>query len=81
MPVMQIGKMGVPMRERLMSVPMAVRLACRIVRPVFVLMMLVMRMPVFMLQRLVRMVMVVAFGQMYPQSGRHETARGHQPDR
>jgi len=66
MSVMKVGIMGVTVGERLVAVPMAVRFARRVVRPMRVLMVLVMRMPVFMLDRLVAMLMLVAFGQMQP---------------
>jgi hypothetical protein len=65
-PVMEIGIMRVTMDERLMPVPMAVGFARRVIRPVRVLMVLVMRMPVLVLDRLVLMLMLVAFGQMQP---------------
>ena len=66
MSVMKVGIMGVTVGERLVAVPMAVRFARRVVRPMRVLMVLVMRMPVFMLDRLVAMLMLVALGQMQP---------------
>ena len=66
MSVMKVGIMGVTVGERLVAAPMAVRFARRVVRPMRVLMVLVMRMPVFMLDRLVAMLMLVAFGQMQP---------------
>ena len=65
-PVMKIGIMRVTVDERLVAVPMAVRFAWRVVRPMRVLMVLVMLMPVFMLDRLVAMLMLMAFGQMQP---------------
>ena len=66
MSVMKIRIVRVTVAERLMMVPMAVRFARRVVRPMRVLMVLVMRMPVFMLDRLVAMLMLVALGQMQP---------------
>ena len=66
MSVMKVGIMGVTVGERLVAVPMAVRFARRVVRPMRVLMVLVMRMPVFMLDRLVAMLTLVALGQMQP---------------
>ena len=65
-PVMEIGIVRVPMHERLMPVPMSVRFAYRGVRPMCVLMVFVMRMPVLVLHRLVHMLMLVAFRQVQP---------------
>ena len=61
-PVMQIGVVRMAMHERGMPVLMAVWLAWRIVRRVRVLMVLVMRMPMFMFHRRVGMFMLVALG-------------------
>jgi hypothetical protein len=61
-PVMNIGIMRVTVRERLMAVSVAVWFARRVVRLMRVLMVLVMLMPVLVLDRLVAMLMLVAFG-------------------
>lgn len=81
MPVMEIGVVRVPMDEWLMPVPMTVGLADRDVRPMRVLMMLVMGMPVLMLHRFVPMLMLVAFRQVQPEANRHQTPRRQQPNR
>lgn len=65
-PMMQIGIMRMAMHERLVPVPMAVRLAGRIVRCMRVLMVLVMRMPVLVLHRIVHVLMFVTLSQMHP---------------
>ena len=63
MAVMEIGMVRVPMHERLMPVPMRMRFAYRVVRPMRVLMVLVVRMPVFVLHRLMQMFMLVPIRQ------------------
>ena len=80
-PMMQIRIVRMPMDERSMAVPMAVRLIYRIARRVGVLVVLVMRMTVFVLHRIVRVIMLVALGQMHPQACRHKGTRREEPDR
>ena len=61
-----------PMPEPVMPVPVGMRLGHRPI--VLVLMMLVVHMPVFVLDRLMRMFMVMALGQMQPEAKSHERA-------
>ena len=81
MPVMNIRVMRVPMHKRAMLMPMAMRFTRRRIRPVGVLMVFVMNMPVFMFQRRVRMFVLVALRQMYPKAHCHKGARRDKPDR
>jgi len=66
MPVMKIGIVRMPMDKRHMPMPMRVRLAQWSVWVMCVLMMLVMHMTVLVFHRLVRMIMLMAFGKMQP---------------
>ena len=79
MPVMEIGIVRVPVHQRLMPVPMAVRLALRVAGQMRVLMVRVVSVPVFMLEGFMRMFMLVAFREMQPQTKCHQSARRHQP--
>ena len=81
MPMMEIGIVRMPVHYRFMPVPVIVRLARRIVRPVHMMMVLVMRMTMLMFHRSVRMLVLVTFGQMQPQANRHERTSHHQPNR
>lgn len=49
-----------------MSMPMGVRLSGRSIRPVLMLVMLIVTMPMFVSERLMDMLMVVPLGQMQP---------------
>ena len=64
--------MGMPVPERLVPVPVRMRLGDRPFMSVP--MMLVMDMTVFVLDRLVRMVMLMAFDQMQPEAKSHQRA-------
>ncbi len=66
MAVMQVGIVRMPMRQWRMPVPVRVRLAWWRVRPVPVLMMLVVIMPMLMFHAVMAMRMVVPLGQMQP---------------
>ena len=66
MPMMKIGVMRVPVHNRSMLMPVRVRFSWRHVRPMRVLMVFVMRVPVLVLHRLVHMLMFVTFSQMQP---------------
>ncbi len=70
--MMKIGIVRMPVPERLMPVPVRMRLACR--GFVAVLMMVVVHMTVLVLDRLVRGVVLVAFGQMQPEAKSHQRA-------
>ena len=71
MPVMQIGIVGVLVRHRRMAMPMTMGLVGRVVRAVLVLVVRVVDVPVFVLQRLVRMFVLVRFRQVEVEADRH----------
>jgi hypothetical protein len=72
MPMVQIGIMGVAMGHRCMSVPMAVWPVRFRAVLMIVLMMRIMNVAMFMLERIVRMVVAMRFGQMQPESDGHQ---------
>ena len=63
-PVVNVGIVSMLVDHRRMSVQMRVGLLSRIIRAVPVLVVLVMDVAVFVLHRLVRMLVVVNFGQV-----------------
>ncbi len=67
-PMMDVGKVRVLMRESLMPVLMAVGLASRNVRPVRMLMVFIMPMPVLVLDFLMNVLMLMALRQMQPEA-------------
>src|SRR3546814_6005352 len=71
-PMVQGGIMGVPMHQRRMPVPMAMRLAVRDTGRVFMLVVVVMNVAMGMLQRLVCVLVGVRFGKMQPEPDRHQ---------
>src|SRR6516225_7253440 len=72
MPVVQVGIMRVLVDETAMLVRMAVRFAVWIGRPMRVLMMLVVNMPMLVKERFVHMLVLVLFGKMQIHARRHE---------
>lgn len=66
MTVMQIGIVRMPMHQRRVAMPVGVRLARRCIRPVLVLMMFIMVVPMLMLQHVMGMLVLVPLGQMQP---------------
>ena len=70
--MMEVRVVRMPVPEPVMPMPVRMRLGRRPL--VGVLMMLVVDMPVFVLDRLVRMVVLMAFGQMQPEAERHQRA-------
>lgn len=72
MPVVQVGVMRVAVGERRVAVPMGMRLAGRIIGPVFMLMMFVMDMAMGMLHRFMRMFVVVGFHEMQIKPEAHQ---------
>ncbi len=60
MSMVEIGIMRVPVHERLVPMPVVMRLIQRIIRPVLVLVVLVMRMAMLMLQCVMYVLMLVA---------------------
>lgn len=63
-PVMEVRIVRMGMHHRFVTVPMTVRFAQRVVRKMDVLMVLIMGVQVFVLQRLVPVHVLVAFGQV-----------------
>jgi len=55
-----------------MPVPMRMRLAWRIVRPVLMMMVVVEAMPVLVFHGLVNVLMLMPFGQMQPETESHQ---------
>ena len=72
-PVMQIRIMRMGMNHPLVTMPMRVRLDGRFF-VMAMLMVFVMHVGVFVLQRLVLMFMVMTFGKMQPDADRHQHA-------
>ena len=66
MPMVEIGIMGMAMRERRMPVPMGMRLAGRRVRVVLMPMMIVMPMSMLVFHGAMPMLVVVVLGQGQP---------------
>ena len=64
--VVQIRVMGMTVCQRHMPVPVGMWLARGVVRPMAVLVVGVMRMPVLVFHRVMRVVMVVPLGQVQP---------------
>ena len=62
--MVQIGKVTMAMSQRLVAMPMAMRFAVRLARPMVVLVMRVMDVTVFMFERLMAMVMLMAFAEV-----------------
>jgi hypothetical protein len=69
-----------PVHERHVPMPVAMRLVS-LVSHMVMLMMLIVRMPVLVLQGFVRMLMLVTFGQMQPQANGHKCAGGQQREK
>src|SRR5215213_4844653 len=75
MPVMDVRRVRVTVRQRLVRVLVGVWFAWRIVHTMLVLMVLVVRVPMPVRERLVRMEVLVALGEMKPEPERHERCR------
>ena len=71
-PVMNVGVMRVRMKQGLVPVRVAVRLASRVVRTVGVLVMFIVGVEVVMLHRFVLMLVFMAFGQVQPHPQSHQ---------
>ena len=78
-PVMCIGKVRVGVRLRLVAVPVAVSRARSDRFVVGVAMVLVVHVFMPVLQRFVRVLMLMPFGQMDPHAQCHERARDNEP--
>lgn len=81
MRVVHVRHMRMGMSEPFVLVSMRVRLSRRIAGPVDMLVMVIMHMRMSMYRVVVNMVMLMTLGQMQPDAGRHEQARGNQLDR
>jgi hypothetical protein len=77
-PVVQVGIMRVPVDETSVLVRMAVRFALWIGRPMRVLMMLVMNMPVLVKEWFVHMLVLVSFGEMQIHARCHQRSSRNQ---
>lgn len=76
MAMMQVRKMRVAVDQRRMLVAMGVRFAGRSIRPMFMLVMRIVDMPVFVLYRFVVMLVRVPFGQMQVKADTHQHGCG-----
>ena len=76
--MMDVGEMRVRVSQRLMPVGVAMLCSRHDGHVVFMLVMLVMRVFVFVFQRLVRVRMLVMFGQVQPDAESHESAGDEQ---
>ena len=80
MPVMNVRIVGMPVRHPGMSVDVSVRLAGRERRVVLVLMVLVVDMDVLVQQLVVRVLVLVALGEVQVESDRHQPTRDDERD-
>ena len=71
MPMMEVRVVRMPVHQAHVPVPMSVRFARRIACAMRVLMMLVVKMPVFMLHRLVNVLVFMPLGHMQPEAEAH----------
>jgi len=78
MRMVHVGHMRMAMGQWLVTMPMRVADARWVASRVAVLMMFVMPMGVIVFHRFVDVLMVVHFGQMQPDPGRHQHASGQQ---
>ena len=78
-PVVEVRIVGVPVRH--WRVPMAVRMrfACGVTRAMFVLVMEVVDVAMGMLQRFVRVFVIVRLGDVQPHAETHQTGGQYQP--
>ena len=81
MPMMDVGKVGVPVSERDVGMRMGVWLAGGIVRPMLVPMVFVVYVPVAVVHRFVRMLVFVALREMQPKPDRHQCRGGEEERR
>jgi hypothetical protein len=84
MTVMQVRIMRMPVQQGIVAMPMRMRLVRLQAWDVqtwrmLVLVVPVVDVPVFVLQRIMGVVMVMPLGQMQPQAECHQAARDHQP--
>jgi hypothetical protein len=78
MPMMEVRVMGMAVDEPRVRVPTRVRLAGGILAAMLVPMMVVVAVPVFVFEGLMRMFVIVPFGQVQPESRPHQPRGGDQ---
>ena len=78
MTMVQIGKVTMAMSQWLVPMPMAMRFAVRLARPVVVLVMRVMDVTVFMFERFMAMVMLMALTEVQPDADSHQRGGNQQ---
>ena len=78
---MHVGCVWVRVMQPTVAMAVGVRLAWRIIRTVFVLMVLVVHVLVLVHHRLVQMLMIVVFGHVQPDADRHQDAGSRKLDR
>ena len=81
MPVVQVGIVLVFVEDRRMAVPMRVRLANRIVRPMGMLVMVIMTVPMLVHHLGVSVLVLMLFGDVQIDAKRHQGARKDQGKR
>ena len=79
--VVDVGKMGVAMRQRLMTMGMGVRFSPIPIEVVRVLMMRVVAVAMRMLERFVCVLVLVPFAQVQPDAEHHQRRRDPERDR
>ena len=72
MAVVEVGIVWVPVHERLVTVPMGMRLLPQLARRVCVLVVFVVHVPVLMFHRLVGVLVLVPLGQVQVEAEGHE---------
>src|SRR5262245_6803784 len=80
MPVMHVGRMRMGMPQHAVSMPMRVRLAWRIIRRVCMLVVCIVYMRMRMFGRLMDMVVLMALGDMEPNTHTHQDSGDEKPD-
>jgi len=78
MSVMQIRVVRVFVRHRVMSMPMTMRLASRIIWVMCMLVVGIMSVPMLVLDRIVLVFMLMRFGQVQIEADRHQDTRTNQ---
>ena len=78
MPVMGVGQVRMAMLQRVMAMPVGVRLALGIVRAVFMPVMVVMAVDVCMRRRRMAVRVFVMLGEMKPHADCHQAGRGEE---
>ena len=79
MPVVEVRVVGVPVRDRRVPVTVRMRLARRVSRGVFVLVMEVLDVAMGMVQRFMRVFVIVRLGDVQPHAETHQNGSQYQP--